>query len=382
MDHSRSRAALADRLASDPCLQPLAAADVEPYGLFELADAVAVRCGASIDPEELRDVELRAQWTTRALEGEALSEPFSAARVPYWIVEGGERIGTIAFALLPAALPSIEISSVYVRPRYRRRGWASRVLRMFKDAAFEQGFQRATLQVEWNNQDALQFYCAQGMWVAGWKNAIEMYFAKDQPRWQIELEDDEARFKFRGRVAAVARNRGPYLEWSMKKAADKQLKWPLEQTAAVQLALLGWPVIRSSKLWQEQVRKGWSDSGPFEGFALRLRQFERHIRRKGWNLPPERNPSFATLPHPIEASAQGSSLELQLSDGKQLTIPLEALGIPEAAPRHVRILDDEVIYTLQSGSSVILNVDYLLFLTQSPEHLAKATELARQASGR
>ena len=372
---------LTELLAREPCLQPLAAADVDDYGLFELADAVAVRCAASIDPDELRDEDVRAHWTVRALQGETLSEPFIAGRAPYWIVDHDERIGTIAYAEIAATVPTIEISSVYVRPRYRRNGWASRILRTLKDAAFEVGFRRAALQVEWNNQDALRFYCAQGMWVAGWKNAIELYFAKDQARWQIEVAGDEARFKVRGRVAAVARNLDQQLEWSLRKTADKQLKQPLEQTAAVQLALLRWPIIRSDKLWQEQAHKGWSDGGSFEGFALRLRQLERHIRRRGWNLP-ERNPSLARLPRLVAAEIHAARLVVQLSDGRALDIPLEALGISESGAHDVQLLEEEVVYTLQSGTPLIFNVDYLLFLTQSPEHLARATELVRQASGR
>ena len=258
MSDASSCAALADRLTQEHELQPLAACDVEEYGLFELADAVAVRCAASVDPDALRAPEMRAQWMKRALEGEALSEPFIGGRLPYWIVDGAERIGTIAFAALPGAIPSLEISSVFVRPRFRRRGWASRILQTLRDAAFEVGFRRATLQVEWNNQDALQFYCAQGMWVAGWKNAIELYFAKDQPGWQVEVDDhaNEARFRVRGRVAAVARRHGSAIDWSVKQTADKRM---LEQTAALQLALLRWPIIRSEKLWQEQLHKGWSD---------------------------------------------------------------------------------------------------------------------------
>jgi ribosomal protein S18 acetylase RimI-like enzyme len=374
--------ALADRLLHVPILQPLAAGDVEQYGLYELADAVAVRCAASVDPDELTDTEARAQWTKRALEGEAMSEPFVAGRLPYWIVDNGERIGTIAFAALPSHVPSLEISSVYVRPKFRRRGWASRILQTLRDAAFDVGFRRALLQVEWNNQDALQFYCTQGMWVAGWKSAIELYFAKDQPAWQIEVDENEARFKVRGRVAAVAHKQGARLDWSVKKSADKRV---LEQTAAVQLALLRWPIIRGEKLWQEQVYKGWSDDGPFEGFALRLRQMERHIRRKHWNLPPERNPSFAQLPQLQAASAGGAYLDVALDDGRDLSVPFETLGISELASQtlqSVQIFEDEVICTLQSGTPLILNIDYLLFLTQSPEHLARATQLAREASAR
>lgn len=373
---------LADRLLQLPALQPLAAEDVEQYGLYELADAVAVRCGGSVDPNELTDAEARALWTKRALNGEAMSEPFVAGRLPYWIVDNGERIGTIAFAALPSQIPSLEISSVFVRPRFRRRGWASRILKMLKEAAFEVGFRRAVLQVEWNNQDALQFYCAQGMWVAGWKNAIELYFAKDQAGWQIEVDANEARFKVRGRVAAVAHKHGGHLDWSVKKSTDKRV---LEQTAALQLALLRWPIIRSEKLWQEQIHKGWSDDGPFEGFALRLRQMERHIRRKHWNLPRERNPSFAQLPQLQAASACGADLNVALGDGRELSVPFETLGVSEVASQtlqSVQVVEDEVICTLQSGTPLILNIDYLLFLTQSPEHLARATQLAREASAR
>jgi hypothetical protein len=219
------------------------------------------------------------------------------------------------------------------------------------------------------------------MWVAGWKSNIELYFAKDESRWHVEVHGSEARFKVKGRVAALAHNHGHRLDWVAKKTADKQLKWPLEQTAALQLALMRWPIIRSDKLWQEQVHKGWSDSGPFEGFALRLRQLERHIRRKGWNLPSERNPSFAGLPIPTEVTAHDHLL-VRLSDGPPLVVPFDALGLPANASDTLlgaQVVGDEVVCTLSTDRPLIVSIDYLLYLTQSPEHLASAAQLAREA---
>lgn len=42
--------------------------------------------------------------------------PFELGRRPYWIVDAGKRIGTIAFMVKPYNLqPTVDISSVYVR---------------------------------------------------------------------------------------------------------------------------------------------------------------------------------------------------------------------------------------------------------------------------
>lgn len=387
LDCEARAAALSARLEQHAFLQPLerSAKAVAQYGLFELADAVFVRCATDVDPEALQDPELHAAWTQRVLDGEILHEPFAHGRRPYWVVHEGRRIGTIAFAVEEnATARSIEISSVYVRPSHRRQGWGARILQAVKEAAFEAGFERAALHVEWNNQAALRFYCAQGMWVAHWTQAIELYFAKAEPPWQAEVKDDHARFKVKGRIVAVAHHQGATLGWNVIKTVNKQLKASLERTAALQLAVMGWPIIRSGRLWQEQVRMGFSDTGSFEGFAWRVRQLENQLRCKGWNLPAARNPSFAALPTPAEIEVQSAQLQILLSDAQRLVIPFESLGIPHDGSdtlQSVHIADDNVICTLQSGQPLTFHVDYLLFLTQSPEHLSKAAELIRKARG-
>jgi GNAT superfamily N-acetyltransferase len=379
-------AALAERLASETSLVPLTREpqDVSEFARWDLASWVAIRCGTSLEPTELEDPVVRQHWLERAIEhGEAeyLPRPFLLSRHPFWVVHEGQKIGTVGFRNLHGhQWPSIEVSSMFVHPRFRRKGWATRMLGTMRDVAFEMGFQRVQLGAQWGNTGALRFYLEQGMWVQSWKNYLKLFFAKDQPSWHVDVQGETATFKLDTRTIGVAENRGPLLSWKLGDEVNRNLQWDLEATAALQLALMGWPLIRSQKRWKRQVNQGFSDCGDFEGLAHRIRDFDRYSRENGWVVGPA-NPSFATLPTIATVSQEPDRFQVTLSDGRELPVPFEALYVmpTEQDPiEQMIVTEDELVCRLRSGEDLRESVDHILCLNQSAEHLEKTIQHYRQ----
>ncbi|MET0388745.1 MAG: GNAT family N-acetyltransferase [Polyangiales bacterium] len=381
-------AALAARLAVSQPFEPLAPHDAEIFTDFQVASLVEIRLGTVLAPELARKE--RSQWLTLGLdEGERILGPFAHRQHPYWVTDGDTRVGTIAFSVTPGAwAPTIEVSNVYVLPSHRRQGWGGRMLGALRDLAFAQGFERVMLRPEWVNQPGLQFYCSQRMWVQNWKHSFVLYFGKSTPAWDLTVVGQQARFTIAGQVRAIAEQRGHTLDWTLMDGVERALAYDIEATCALQLAVMGWPLIRSEDKWQRQIRAGFSDGGDFEGLAFKIRNFERHIRRKRWRLPARRNPSFVTLPTIIGLQHTGDQTECALSDGTKLVIPHEYLE-PSPPSDHdplqeTRMFHDEVVWVLRSGADSCMSLEHMLWLNKSPEHLeqtlASNREYRRQAA--
>lgn len=379
-------ASLAERLAREPFLVPLTGEpdDVAEFARWDLATWVAIRCGTSLVPGDLEDLAVQQHWIERAMErGEAayLHRPFLLSRHPFWVVHEGEKIGTVGFRNLHGhQWPSIEVSSMFVHPRFRRQGWAARMLGTVRDIAFEMGFERVQLGAQWGNTGALKFYLAQGMWVQSWKHHLKLFFAKKLPKWHVDVEGDTATFRLDTRTLGVAENHGPLLSWKLGDEVDRNLQWDVEATAALQLALMGWPLIRSQKRWTRQVNQGFSDCGDFEGLAHRIRDFDRYSRQNSWVEGPV-NPSFAPLPTIANVTQEPDRFQVTLSDGQQLPVPFEALyGMPtdQAPLEQMTFTEDELVYRFRSGEEGRESVDHILCLNQSAEHLEQTIRHYRQ----
>src|SRR6266542_6662324 len=84
-----------------------------------------------MDPTMLTD-DLRRAWTARATRpDERIESPHERAWYlsPFWLLDAGERVGTIALANSLAGADVVSVRSLYVTPRHRRRGIAGRALR-------------------------------------------------------------------------------------------------------------------------------------------------------------------------------------------------------------------------------------------------------------
>lgn len=373
-DRERLGAKLAERLAElEPCLVPLAntEVDIRLMADYDLTSFVTSRCGENLDPDDLQDPKMRDHWVCIATnEGEDLGSYFGFGLRPHWIVHEGERIGTMGYLVHETGFDTaIELFSVYVRPRYRRNGWASRILQRIRNAAFDVGIDRMLVSCEWGNQNALQFYLAQGLWVHSWKRNIRMCIRKGEPALSVLIEGSRATFYVDDRVIGIADNQGERLGWQL---LDADLQWQVEATVPVCLALMDWPTIRSDEQWQKQIRAGTSDGGAFESLALRIRSFERHLRRRGWKVPAP-NPSFAAMPKLAEVQQLDDRFDVTLSDGRSYALPYEVLEptpTTENPLTDVSISEaDDLHYTLRGGEQGYENVDHILWLNQSAEHL-------------
>ncbi len=368
------------QLSREPWFLPLAndKDDLQRMADYDLSSLVSYRYGLDIEPDAFRaDPKLRKHWLDAALdEGEYFGHYFGFGKRPYWIVHEGERIGTTGYLVRANSCETtLEFSSVYVRPGYRRQGWASRTLRHIKNVAFEAGVDRVYLHCDWGDQSALRFYLQRGFWVQSWKRDVRLYISKGKPRLRVVAEGRQATFFVEDRVVAVADNRGHRLGWQLAETVDDELRWDVEATAAVYLALIGWPIIRSDQEWQSQIRNGITDCGDFENLAQRIRRFERHLRSQDWKAPAP-NPSFATLPRLVESQQLADRFEMTLSDGRCLPLPFAALYVMPTAEDPVvdgGITEDgeEFHYTLRSGKEGCQDIEEVLGLNDSPEHLQK-----------
>jgi GNAT superfamily N-acetyltransferase len=363
--------------------------DVEEFARFELANWTAIRLGEDVDTAQFRDAAVRESFIKRALEPEDapyLSRPFTLGRRLYWLTCNGKRVGTIGFRVVPASQrPTIEISDLFVSPQSRNRGLGAGALKFVRDAAFEVGIECVRLETEWSAQRSLRFYLKQSMWSNGWKRGLRMVFSKDLPTWHVQVERDQARFVSGERLLGVATNKGDRLGWQLGPDVDDSLRSHLEATAALQLAVMGWPLIRDDERWQRQLKSGAGDWGDHEVLAGRIRGFERHIKRKGW-LQPATNPSFLSLPRFASVKVLRDRLQVQLSDGREYPMPFMLINVlsrlePES-PEHVWLEDGEtIICTFPSGERDEVTVDEVLGYNTSPEHLAEKVMFWRKQRG-
>lgn len=113
---------------SAPKLRPTRPNDVEK--IMALVDSIYHEYGCYLDLED---------------------EPYWAAPGPYfrkgggefWVLEAaGEIVGTVALKLEPE---SAELKCLYLHPRLRRQGWATRLVRMIEAEAQKAGYDRLKL---------------------------------------------------------------------------------------------------------------------------------------------------------------------------------------------------------------------------------------------
>lgn len=240
-----------------------------------------------IDPHTL-DAAARQRWLER-LADSYLTPGFrdDAWMTRYlWLLEGGERVGTIALPTTASGVPDLGIWSLYVRPERRGRGVATRVLERAYDAALGVGLQGIRLDTHWPWQRALRFYLRRRMWVTGWKRGIELCRWSELPDWEIrEDEPGVAVFgvrrdggwspRYRARRARGA------LEVSPVGEPSEGAEWRFgPATLAVALAARGWPLPSSAG----QAEGAGPVAVQLTDLAAAIRRFEAVARERGWQV--------------------------------------------------------------------------------------------------
>jgi GNAT superfamily N-acetyltransferase len=266
----------------------------------DLASLAEHRLGDRVDPRAL-DPARRARWIA-----EATTERLPTLRSRgtyercYWIVEDGERVGTVALDLGALGGARVRLASFYVFPPRRGRGAGRRTLHRIAAAA---AAHRLSLRLEtsWTWQRTVRFYLSSGMWVHMWKRDLTLFWAADLPPYRIVIDDSTARFDvdLGARSLTLARARreggGPTL---VLDEASREIRegsglgaafWHATSTFALALALRGWPLVRSPEDWE---RHHYSDGGAPEGLAYKIAVWEAWDQNHGWIVETPRIPGL------------------------------------------------------------------------------------------
>jgi GNAT superfamily N-acetyltransferase len=276
------------RLARIDSLEPIGPADEELFGQFDLASLVENRLGVILEPEGLDD-RARQRWAPRVTEDpRSLTWGGSEFARGYWIVHGGQRVGTIAVWTSCLGSEVIRVDSLFVSPRARRSGVARQALLAVHQSGMAEGLAGIRLETEWCWQGAVRFYVAIGMWVRGWKRSLDFVWRRELPAYHVEGDRDAARFVLDdGRPPIEARREGDRLAWRESKVD------PLAPgTFALALALDGFPLLRSEEAWRRQLDQGFSDFGGPEGLAFKIQHWEAWARKHDWRVDTPRIPGL------------------------------------------------------------------------------------------
>lgn len=253
----------------------------------DLASLAENRLGDLLDPRLLDDAR-RADWLARAVD----ERPSSLARRSryercYWIVQGGQRVGTMALATTTVGIKSLHLASFYVLPPHRGRGLGRRAMANLMAALGKHGF-GLRLDTSWCWQRTVAFYMHLGLWVYMWKRELTLCWDARTPPPHIEVGEQTATLSVpvgdSHLVLARAHRRGDVLELEkdppgldMEKRIGEAY-WHSGSTLALALALRGWPLIRSPEAWEQSY---YADAGAPEALAYKISIWEAHARARG-----------------------------------------------------------------------------------------------------
>jgi GNAT superfamily N-acetyltransferase len=244
--------------------------------------------------EELRSPrgltsETRARWQALATTEKTctLAARGSFERC-YWLMQSGQRVGTIALSHRDPHRPIVRISSFYVFPEHRRLGIGQRTLARLKEWVTPHDFD-LRLETEWTWQKTVRFYLRAGFWVFMWKRELSLFWSCHAPQLKLEANGDLALLfaeKYGQRsVLATAQRKGNTLvlneDDDASAALSERVRFEATGTFALLLALEGWPLIRSDEEWQ---RGRYSDAGPPEALAHRIAIWEAYDKDHGFTV--------------------------------------------------------------------------------------------------
>lgn len=253
---------------------------------------------AVLEPRSL-PMEECERWAARL--GDAYALPGVGGDEPcdrLWLLERGERVGTLQLEAEPNGSSWQGLSSLYVHPSARGSGTATRALSSLAGTATRHGLRGIRLSTEWTWQKSVAFYLARGFWLDLWKHDLRLVLSPLLPRWSLQVNGDEAVFGvsvdpgFAPLFTAL--RRGDRLEL-LRAPGEPGTPWVERYaigTLSVLLALRGWPLVRDEAHWQR--RYGWSDVGEPEGLASKIGLFEKEARRRGFVVETPRIPGLDT----------------------------------------------------------------------------------------
>lgn len=264
----------------------------------DLASLAEHRIGDATDPRALT-AERREDWLKRAtLEGSWSVDDRNKYGRCYWLLDGAERVGTIALTRMVYGFSDTRVSSLYVFPSKRGRGHGRRALERLAAVLREKGF-GYRLDTCWAWQRTVRFYLRTGHWIYMWKRDLTFCTEHRAPRPIIDVSDGgvtlSAEVDGQRVVLATARTQGDRLEidethpnvW--KGTPFESVAWHALSTLSLALALEGRPLVRSQQAWDDA--RG-SDGGPPESLAQKIEVWEAFDRAQGWRVETPRIPGL------------------------------------------------------------------------------------------
>lgn len=255
-----------------------------------------------LDPRALSESDIEA-WSARLLlPEEGITDPrrFDWYR-SYWLVAGGERLGTLALQVWDWdwAGPHLGFASLYLFPGRRRQGHAKRLLSALFLAVEQLGLSALRLETSWLWQPAVRLYLNGGFSVANWKHELSLVRWREQPMARVRVRQAaiELLHEHRDQPLITATCDGDRLRWqdhrseAEREGGANRMRW--EPTLALWLAVQGWPLIRSEQAWAERLR--WMDAGMPEGLAWRIQRWEAYARHHGLPVRAPRIPGLRYL---------------------------------------------------------------------------------------
>jgi GNAT superfamily N-acetyltransferase len=259
---------------------------------FELASLAENRLGDLTGPHGIDD-DRRASWLARATtERPSMAAARGGIETCYWLLDGGEHVGTIALATSRMGGNDLRVTSLYVLPSHRGRGIAGRALREAGEALGVHGM-GLRLSTNWTWQSAVRFYLRRGMWLRMWKRDLEFRWRAGEPSPRAEIAGDRANLCIdldgRRQVVASARRDGDLLVLDEVTEPDdkrvREIAWDARSTLSLHLALHGWPLIRSAEAWE---RSRGSDCYAPEALAYKIMIWEAWDRKHGFRVQTRR----------------------------------------------------------------------------------------------
>jgi GNAT superfamily N-acetyltransferase len=284
-------------------IEPLATDDddVRRWLDWELASLVEGHFHAIVDMGTLPPIE-RRDWEQRVLASRdaTLRDPRrDQIRHAYWLLEHGERVGTLGLESMRFGRDEIGLSSLYVRPDCRGRGMARRTIDVTYDVAIDAGMFGVRVDTHWCWQPAARFYLHLGFWVRSWKHQLGLVRSARLPRYRVVIDGSRASFCVRvgdlWTPLIEAERRGTFLGWTETAAysaiAESSPRGYLARsTFALHLAVHAWPLVRSAEFWER--RHEWCDIGMPEGLAYKIAVFEAVDREAGYAVRTVRIPGL------------------------------------------------------------------------------------------
>ena len=264
---------------------------------WELASLLEGNLHAQLDVAALSEDARLALERVVSFDGRPLVSPHGDYRLPFWLLDAGRRVGTIAIATMYSGIDLISVSSLYVAPAERKRNVARRALEAVYRATIANGAGGMRLDTGWTWQPAVRFYARIGMWIYMWKRNLVFLWQPDLPPYRVEIGESEARFLIEKdgewRAVVTARNLGERLGWDageLEPLRPSETFYCVPGTFAIHLALAGWPLIRSDETWAD--RRHWSDAGQPEGLAYKIEIWEAFFRQRGFEIRTPRIPGL------------------------------------------------------------------------------------------